>query len=121
MFSTRFFLRIEALVWFVLSLCFYEYVNGSWWLFLILFFVPDLSILGYLMGPKRGALIYNIAHAQVWGAILLSIGVIFRHPISFHCGLIWLSHIFFDRMLGIGLKHDDGFKNTHLGKIKLPT
>jgi hypothetical protein len=32
-------------------------------------------------------------------------------------GAILLSHSAMDRMFGYGLKHESGFKNTHLGII----
>ena len=32
-------------------------------------------------------------------------------------GLIWIAHIAFDRMLGLGLKYPEGFRFTHLGPV----
>jgi len=33
-------------------------------------------------------------------------------------GSILIGHLFFDRLLGYGLKFPDSFKNTHLGTLK---
>jgi hypothetical protein len=31
--------------------------------------------------------------------------------------LVWFAHIGMDRLLGYGLKHTSGFRDTHLGRI----
>jgi len=38
-------------------------------------------------------------------------------PIAVTAGIIWITHIGFDRALGYGLKYSAGFKFTHLGVI----
>ena len=38
---------------------------GLIWAFLILFLIPDLSMVGYLRGPVLGARVYNLAHTYV--------------------------------------------------------
>ena len=40
------------------------YADGGWsWLaYLLLILAPDLSMLGYLAGPRTGALAYDLAH-----------------------------------------------------------
>ena len=55
-------LRTEGVALLALSVLLY-WVNGeSWLLFGALLLAPDLSILGYLAGPKVGAAIYNAFH-----------------------------------------------------------
>ena len=103
------FLRCEALCWFVASLFFYIHLGTSWWLFAILFFMPDFALLAYLIGPKFGAICYNLFHTFVIPLILI--------PFFPAITTIWICHIGFDRMLGIGLKLTKGFKFTHLGEI----
>jgi hypothetical protein len=88
-------IKIEEL--FLVALSFYLFLNlhYAWWWFLILFFAPDLSMIGYLINPKAGALIYDF---------------------------IILGHSSFDRILGYGLKYSDSFQHTHLGMIgRTPT
>lgn len=83
--------------------------------FAALFLLPDLSMLGYFLGPRPGAALYNTAHnyavpAVVAGIAWLTFGF---SPLW----LIWFAHIAFDRLLGYGLKLDTGFRHTHLGLI----
>ena len=93
----------------------YGHGGHSWVWFAILFLTPDVSMAGYLAGPRIGALCYNIAHTYVLpaivGAALWMLGRSLAVP------MIWVAHIGFDRMLGYGLKYRDGFGFTHLGRI----
>ncbi|PVB60994.1 DUF4260 domain-containing protein [Labrenzia sp. 011] len=117
--------RIEALFVFLATLALYSWSGAPWWIFLLLFPVPDLSMLGYLAGPRFGAFAYNLLHSFFGPAFLLICGVILteilRTPDAFQdvvplC-LIWASHIAFDRVLGYGLKSPAGFGITHLGHM----
>lgn len=89
----------------------------SVWQALLIFFVPDLSMLGYALGPKVGAFCYNTVHVYALGASLLAAGLIGSLPDLAAIGALWLAHSGFDRMLGYGLKSAQGFAFTHLGKI----
>jgi hypothetical protein len=112
-------LRLEGLAMFALTVYLYHYFHGCWWLFVAAFFVPDLSLLGYLFGSRIGAIVYNIFHTEIGPVLLAGLGLLFDVSLILKLALIWISHISFDRMLGIGLKYSDGFKHTHLGSIKL--
>lgn len=92
----------------------------GWWTFAALFFVPDVSMLGYLAGPARGALLYNLAHTTTLPALLLLAGASLHAPFAIAAAVIWLAHIGFDRMAGYGLKHTSSFGDTHLGRIGKP-
>ena len=48
-------LRLEGLAVLVVALLTYAHTSGRWGLFAILFPTPDLSMLGYLFGPRLGA------------------------------------------------------------------
>lgn len=89
----------------------------SWWIALLVFFAPDLSFAGYLLGPKVGAVSYNLVHVYAFGVISLVAGVMLSIPLLAALGSLWLAHSGFDRMLGYGLKSSEGFKVTHLGRI----
>ena len=101
----------------------YAFADGSWWLFAALLLAPDLSMLGYLGGPRLGALAYNALHILVAPVLLLAAGVYAGGgtPVSgnllLHVALIWIVHIAIDRALGYGLKLPTGFQDTHLGRI----
>jgi len=88
-----------------------------WWAALLIFFAPDLSFFGYLLGPKVGACCYNAVHIYALGAAVLAIGLTLPAPPIAALGALWLAHSGFDRMLGYGLKSQEGFSFTHLGQI----
>lgn len=92
---------------------------SGWW-FLALFLAPDLSMLGYLWGPRAGAFCYNFAHHRAPAVVLLLLGLYLQWDLGVAAGSILFSHIALDRMLGYGLKYPDSFKNTHLGTIGKP-
>ncbi len=48
----RIMLRLEGLTLFTGMTLLYAVWGGSWWIYVILFLVPDLSFLAYLSGPK---------------------------------------------------------------------
>lgn len=91
---------------------------GPWWLWLILFFAPDIGFLGYLVGPRVGAIVYNLLHLYGAGLLLTMVGMlVYGNTFLMGVGLIWVAHVGFDRMLGYGLKEPTGFGDTHLGRI----
>jgi Domain of unknown function (DUF4260) len=110
-------LRLEGLTLFVGMVVLYAAWDGSWWVFAILFFAPDLSFLAYLSGPRIGAIVYNAAHSYLAPVTLLTLGFGFATPLTLSIAMIWLAHIGFDRALGYGLKYATGFGFTHLGRI----
>ena len=110
-------LRIENLAIFLVAVLAYHYGNYEWWLFAVLFLIPDLSILGYLAGRNAGAFVYNAGHTYLGPAMLVVVALILddQRPIPF--AIIWVAHIAVDRLLGFGLKSFSGFKHTHLGYV----
>jgi hypothetical protein len=91
--------------------------DGSWWIYAALFLAPDLSFVGYLGGPRFGALLYNAAHSYMAPMALMTAGFVMAEPLVLSIAMIWLAHIGFDRALGYGLKYANGFGFTHLGRI----
>ena len=83
----------------------------------VLILAPDLSMLGYLAGPRIGAAAYNAVHAYVGPVILLSVAVALAAPVGITIALIWIAHLGIDRALGFGLKYGAGFAFTHLGRV----
>jgi hypothetical protein len=112
------FLRLEGLAAAALSAVFYQRTGASWWLFAALWLAPDLSMLGYLGGPKLGARIYNAIHSYVTPATLAVTALLLESPALLPYALIWINHIGVDRLLGYGLKYPSGFKSTHLGTLR---
>ncbi len=99
------------------AIALYFYSDYPWWLLLALALVPDLSMVGYLAGPRVGAASYDAVHTYVAPVVLGAIGVIADADIANQIALIWLTHIGIDRALGYGLKYPTGFKDTHLHRI----
>ncbi len=93
------------------------HLNLDWWLWIILFLLPDIGIAFYLIGKKTGAVAYNIAHHKAVGIALAASGFITGNVIILTAGLIVFAHSSFDRSLGFGLKYFDDFKHTHLRQI----
>ncbi|HEY2884498.1 MAG TPA: DUF4260 domain-containing protein [Rhizomicrobium sp.] len=115
--GVRTLLRTEGLLLLIAAVGLYERIAGGWGLFALCFLVPDLSFAGYLLGSRIGALAYNTAHSTVGPLMLAAVGVTLHHNLVLALALIWLAHIGFDRALGYGLKHAQGFTFTHLGRI----
>jgi hypothetical protein len=113
----RILLRLEGLTLFVGMTLLYAVWDGSWWVYAILFLAPDLSFLGYLAGPRTGAIIYNAAHSYMAPMALMTTGFALASPLVLSIAMIWLAHIGIDRALGYGLKYSAGFGFTHLGRI----
>jgi hypothetical protein len=110
-------LRLEWLAVLVASVIAYHLFGFSWWLFAVLILAPDLSMLGYLGGPRLGAVAYNMVHTVIAPAILALAAWWLALPLLTALALILLAHIAADRALGYGLKYASGFKDTHLGRI----
>jgi hypothetical protein len=110
-------LRLEGLAAVALSLVFYARTGATWWLFAALWLTPDLSMLGYLAGPKLGARVYNAIHSYVTPATLAVTGLLLHSTATLPYAFIWINQIAVDRLLGYGLKYPAGFAFTHLGKV----
>lgn len=108
--------RLEGLAALGLGVAAYIWLGQSWWIFALLFFAPDLFMLGYLRSPRVGALVYNLGHTYAAPALLALLGLAIG-PIAYGLAAIWTAHIGFDRLLGYGLKLDTAFDQTHLGPI----
>ncbi len=115
--SVRALLRAEGLAVLAVAL----YANSRWGVdwgtFALYFLLPDISLLGYLAGPRHGAVAYNLAHSYLGAIACLASGWLLAVPVLSSAGIIWCAHIGFDRALGYGLKYGQGFGYTHLGRI----
>lgn len=75
-------------------------------------------MVGYLWGPRVGALLYNAGHTYVAPFLLGGYAVFNSFPLLLSLALIWGAHVGMDRMFGFGLKYPSGFHDTHLGRWK---
>ncbi|HTB97488.1 MAG TPA: DUF4260 domain-containing protein [Terracidiphilus sp.] len=111
------YLKLEGLAVAGLAAVLYAHLGASWWLFVAVWLVPDLSMLGYLAGSCWGARIYNVVHSYVLPIALGLTALLLHAQALLPLALIWANHIGVDRMLGYGLKYSNGFGWTHLGKL----
>jgi hypothetical protein len=87
------------------------------WLVPLLLLAPDAFMVGYARSTRLGAALYNVAHSYPPPAILGAFASLQHAPLWQGIALIWFAHIGLDRALGYGLKYDEGFQHTHLGRI----
>ena len=109
-------IKLEEAALFMLGIFLFSFMDYAWW-FLVLILVPDLSMLGYLLGDKAGAWAYNFFHHRGVALLVYFAGFHFDNSILQLAGIILFAHSSMDRMFGYGLKYEKGFKFTHLGEI----
>lgn len=108
-------LKIEELLMFLFVIILFQPLDISWWWFPILLLAPDISMLGYLAGPRTGAIVYNFFHHKGVALAVLIVGYYFQDQIIQLTGIILFAHSSMDRIFGYGLKYPDYFQHTHLG------
>jgi len=118
--DVRWTLRLEGGALLAVAVLAYAQTGAGWLPFALMFFLPDLSMLGYLGGPRMGAALYNAAHSTLAPLGLIGVGALGAEPVALAFGLVWLAHVGFDRLCGFGLKYGSGFASTHLGPIGRP-
>ncbi|MFI0846377.1 DUF4260 domain-containing protein [Mesorhizobium sp. IMUNJ 23232] len=110
-------LRIEWACIALVAAAVFTTMGGSWLLFAVLVLAPDLSMFGYLAGPRVGAFAYNLVHTLIGPTVLAGIAWVADSNIVMQIALVWVFHIAVDRALGYGLKLPTSFQDTHLGRI----
>ena len=110
-------LRAESIVIFVAGVVLFLQLNGNALWLVPLLLAPDLSMVGYLGGPRLGAVTYNLVHNLATALAALAVGWLVPIAPLALAGAILLAHVGMDRSLGYGLKLPTDFKDTHLGRI----
>jgi hypothetical protein len=113
------FQRIESVAIALFALVVYAKSGFAWYWLPVLFIAFDLSALGYILGPRIGAVTYNAVHNYLLPVGLLLFGYAvgaLPQALLLVCS-VWIFHIASDRLMGYGLKYEDGFGHTHLGMI----
>lgn len=113
-------LKVEEFGMTVIGIYFlmHHHLNISLWAWIFIFFLPDVSMLGYFINSKVGAYSYNLFHHKGLAIICGSIGYFMNLELFMTLGILLFAHASFDRVLGYGLKYQSSFNNTHLGKLK---
>ena len=110
-------LRLEGLVLFAVSVAMFLHLGGMLWHFLLFLLVPDITMIGYALNVRVGAVVYNLGHTLAWPVALGGAALFTNHPEYVPFILIWTAHIGMDRMLGYGLKFPTYFADTHLQRL----
>ncbi|MCB0793676.1 MAG: DUF4260 domain-containing protein [Flavobacteriales bacterium] len=121
-------LRLEEMAQFALCLAVLVMNDVPWWAYVLLVIGPDISMLGYLAGPRIGAFSYNLFHHKgvAIAVAVVSFGAEAANMLSASGdvasafllgGIILYGHASMDRIFGYGLKFGDSFHHTHLGWI----
>lgn len=110
-------IKVEEALLFLFSIFLFRELDFSWWYYLVFFLAPDLSMLGYLVNTKIGAISYNFFHHKGVAIAVYIGGVLLEVQVIQFIGLILLGHASLDRIFGYGLKYYDSFNRTHLGMV----
>lgn len=110
-------IKLEELAMLVLSIFLLWNSDASWVWYLLLFIGPDIGMIGYSINNKVGAACYNLFHHKGIAVAVFVAGIYLNNDLLQKIAVVLFGHSSFDRMLGYGLKYNDGFKFTHLGII----
>ncbi len=115
--DVRLWLRAEGLAAGIAGLLIYSWLGGQWLPLIVLLFLPDVSMVGYLRDPRLGAQLYNVAHNWAVALLVLGLGFLTGQTWLSLAGAILVAHVGVDRLAGYGLKYPTSFAETHLGRI----
>lgn len=110
-------LRSEEVIQFLASIVVFSRLDFAWWVYPALILVPDLSMIGYVVSPSVGAVVYNLAHHKGLALAVALAGWFSGTDWLTLTGVLLFGHSSMDRILGYGLKYPDSFQHTHLGLI----
>ncbi|WP_411830172.1 DUF4260 domain-containing protein [Paenibacillus alba] len=110
--------RIENGFAFALSFYIYMHLNFPIWLFFVLLVVPDITMIGYAINKKIGAIVYNFGHTFILPLLLALCYLYFSKDYLLIISITWIAHICMDRVIGAGLKYQDSsFTKTHIQRL----
>jgi len=110
-------LKLEEIAIFFFCIFLFNKLDYAWWWFPTLLLLPDIGMFGYLINSKIGAFTYNLLHHRFMASIVAFYALSYGEDIWKLTAIILFAHISLDRLLGYGLKYNDSFSNTHLGRI----
>ncbi|PWT77694.1 MAG: DUF4260 domain-containing protein [Bacteroidetes bacterium] len=110
-------IQLEEAAMLGLSIYLFTQLHISGWWYPALILLPDISMLGYTISNKVGAITYNVFHHKGIAIGVYLLGIYLHDEKIQLAGLILFGHSSMDRILGYGLKYEKGFQFTHLGQI----
>jgi hypothetical protein len=115
--TPRRWLQLEGLAAFAAGIALFVATGAAPLLVVPLLFVPDVSMAGYLAGPRTGAFTYNLVHNWGSGLAVLALGLAAGAVPIIAAGAVLVAHTGMDRVAGYGLKYPTAFADTHLGRL----
>ena len=97
-------LKLEEIGLVLLAFYLFLALDYAWWWFPLLFFVPDISMIGFLINKTAGATAYNFVHHKALSVALYLLGSFTQMPVLQLAGLVMLGHSSLDRALGFELQ-----------------
>lgn len=77
---------------------------GNWMLIPILYLIPDITTLGFLISVQTGEKAYNLSHTLFIPIVLVSVNLMTKsNNLFISVMIIWILHITIDRTLGWNL------------------
>ncbi len=110
-------LKLEEAAQFIIATLLFYKMEYAWWVFPVVILLPDLSMIGYLINTKWGAILYNFFHHKALAIFIFILASYLSDNTLKAIALVLYAHSSMDRIFGYGLKFPDSFKNTHLGII----
>jgi hypothetical protein len=110
-------LKLEELAMLLMSIYFLPFLHAEWYWYVLLLIGTEISMMGYLLNKKTGAICYNFFHHKAVAITLVFICYFFPSDYLLLMAVVIFGHSSLDRFLGFGLKYFDGFNVTHLGTI----
>lgn len=111
-------IKLEEFMFFILSIYLFSKLSYPWWYMPVLFLLPDLGMLGYVVDTRFGAWMYNLVHHRAISIGLYIVGSVLNVEVVMLVAVILFSHSSLDRVFDYGFKYPDNFKHTHLTDIK---
>ena len=100
-------IKLEEVGLVLLSFYLFLTLDYAWWWFPLLFFLPDISLIGFLINKKAGAITYNFIHHKALSFALYLLGSLTQIPAFQLVGLVMFGHSSFDRVLGFELQRTE--------------
>jgi len=113
----RVWLRAEGVAALAGGAAVYLHLGGQLLWLVPFLLVVDVSMAGYLAGPRLGALVYNLAHNWATGVAVLALAWWLGSAPLGLLGAILVAHTGMDRSVAYGLKYPTAFADTHLGRL----
>jgi len=110
-------LRVESAAVGLFGIVAYLWLGGPPLVLIPALLAPDLSAIGYLAGPRVGAVTYNLVHNWAFAVAFALLAVVTDSVWPMLVAAVVAAHVGWDRALGYGLKLPTGFQDTHLGRI----